>query len=66
VGDGDEWSTLCPGNFTSRRKKFSSHRIGGRLDTKTGLNVAEKRTIPVLARNVTLFPVFHPTTKFLH
>ena len=60
VGDGDEWLTLCPGNSTSRRKKFSSHRTGGRLDPRTGFNVAEKRIIPVLARNVTLFPCFPP------
>lgn len=54
------WSGLCPGNFTSSWKYFSSHRIRGWLVPRTGLNVVEKRKIPVLARIVIPIPYFPP------
>jgi len=49
--------TLHPGE---RNSVATSQRTGSRLDPRTGLIVVQKTIIPVLARNVTVFPCLPP------
>jgi hypothetical protein len=45
-----EWSTSRPGHFTPWERAPGTHWIGGGVDTKTGLDVVEKRKIPSPSR----------------
>jgi hypothetical protein len=44
--DGGEWSASLPGRFTPGERTLSTHRIGGWMGPRTGLDPVVKRKIP--------------------
>jgi hypothetical protein len=48
--DGDEWSALHPGRFTSREIVHVTHCIGGSVGLRAGLDMVSKK-IPIPRRD---------------
>jgi hypothetical protein len=49
--DGDEWSASCSCQFFAGETASCTHRIGGRVAPKAGLDVTEKKKYLTLAGN---------------
>jgi len=47
--EGGEWSTSRPGRFTPGEKSPGTHRIGGWVGTRAGLDAVAKRKNPIIA-----------------
>jgi hypothetical protein len=41
--DGGEWSTSCPGRFTPRERAPGTHRTGGWVGPRIGLDAVAKK-----------------------
>jgi hypothetical protein len=54
--DGGEWSASRPGRFTPRGKAPSTHRLGGWVGPRTGLdNYIEEKTLSLLGHTTSIY-----------
>jgi hypothetical protein len=47
--DGGEWSAPRPGRFTLKERAAGTHRIGGWVGTKAGLDAVARRKNSIIA-----------------